>query len=841
MGHKIFRFKPRAIALALGAPALVLGGTSAWAACTLSAGVYTCSGSTPSTLITGPSLNVVVDPTFASTGVGGPGLRLTSTGGATLTQTGSGTITGSTTTNSQGVDVNNTAGGNVSLVLTGPVSTLNATAAAVRVITDATTQQVTLQSSGPLSSPGTGILINTSAATGLHTINATAPITLSTANGSGIWLSTTGAGNSITATDISGGYQGVYSTYGGTTGGSNIVTINGSVLNTPLGVVAINSTTGSGNVAVTVTGSTSGRISAFNSSTTGTTKVTVGGNVSDPKFYGIGANNAGGGIEVNVGGDVTGTTTGIQASTLPGSTGGILINTSGNVTGKGAVGLYARNESAGNIAITTAAGKTVTGSGTDAGLFAGNTEANGGAITIQADSSVVGALDGIGAYNDGAGDTTIVATANVTGTGRIGIAASDWYDGPTGTGAITITTTAAVVGSSTATDAAGIAAGIYNTANTKPVTINQDSGSVRGFTGILAENYGSGTTALNLRGVVAGTGSAGAGIQTATTAGNAVAINLFSGADVSAASGVAIVDGAGNATVTAPSGSKIAGEVRLGNGSDTLILQNGADIGGVTVLDGGDDSSTADGFVDVLTFQNVTLDASSMSFVNWETINLYASTLTLNSPTMAAALGGAQLYVDSASTVVLGASMTINDSVANSGTLTTANGTTGDAIVVTGNYTGGGAFNLDAQLGDSASPADVLTINGNVTGTTTLSITNVAGLGAATTGNGILVVSVAGSSPDNAFVLAGGSITVGGFVYTLHKVGNNWYLQSAAVVTPPPPPPPPTPSRPIPTLSELGLGLSALLLAFTGFAAQRNNPRSSRNARSGGQRTNRWF
>lgn len=835
MGKKRMAFKPRAIALALGAPALVLGGTSAWAACTLSAGVYTCSGSTPSTTLTGTPLNVVVDPTFASTGVGGTGLRLTSTGGATLTQTGSGAIIGSSTTGSQGVDVNNTGGGNVSLVLTGPISTLNATAAAVRVVTNATTQQVTVQSSGTLSSPGTGILINSSAATGLHTINATAPITLSTANGSGIWLSTTGAGNSITAADISGGYQGVYSTYGGT-GGSNIVTINGSVLNTPLGISAINSTAGSANVAVTVTGSTSGRIFASNASTTGTTKVTVGGNVSDPKFYGIGANNSGSGLEINVGGDVTGTTTGIQTSTSTGSTGGILINTAGNVTGKGAVGLYARNGSAGNIAITTAAGKTVTGSGTDPGIFAGNTEATGGAIAIQADSSVVGALDGIGAYNDGAGDTTIVATANVTGTARAGIAASDWYDGPTGTGAITITTTGAVAGSSTATDAAGIAAGIYNTANTKPVTINQDSGSVRGFTGILAENYGSGATALNVRGVVAGTGSAGAGIQTGTTAGNAVAINLFSGADVSAASGVAILDGAGNATVTAASGSKITGEVHLGNGSDTLIIQNGADISGVTVLDGGDDSSTADGFVDVLTFQNVTLNASSMSFVNWETINLYASTLTLNSPTLAAGLGGAQLYVDSASTVVLGTSMTLNDSVANSGTLSTANGTTGDAIVVTGNYTGGGAFNLDAQLGDSASPSDVLTINGNVTGTTTLRITNVAGLGAATTGNGILVVSVAGSSPDNAFVLAGGSITVGGFVYTLHKVGNNWYLQSAAVVTPPPPPPPPTPSRPIPTLSELGLGLSALLLAFTGFAAQRNNPRNHRSARNA-----RWF
>ncbi|WP_291483894.1 IPTL-CTERM sorting domain-containing protein [Acidovorax sp.] len=826
--------------MALGAPALVLGGSSAWAACTLGGSVYTCAGSTPSTTLTGAPLNVVVDPTFASTGAGGSGLRLTGTGGTTLTQTGSGAIIGSSTTGSQGLDVSNTGGGNVSLVLTGPVSTLNATAAAVRVVTDAATQQVTLQSSGTLSSPGSGIVINSSAATGLHTITATAPITVGT--GSGIWLSTSGAGNSITATDITGGYRGVYSTYVGTSGGSNIVTINGSVLNTPLGISAINSAASSGNMAVTVTGSTSGRIQANNSSTTGSTQVTVGGSVADPTYYGINATSAGSNVDVSTGGDVTAVTYGINGEIRPGGTGNATIHAGGNVTTSTSVGIQGLNAgSAGSVSVVTAPGKTVTATSTTngTGIFTGITEAGAGAITIQADSNVVGGLDGIGAFNDGAGDTTVVATANVTASSRSGIAASDWYDGPTGTGAVTITTTGAVLSNGTVAGAAGLAAGIYNPANTKAVTVNESSGSVRGFSGIVAENYGSGATAVNVGGVVAGTGGTGAGIQTSTKAGNAVAINLSSGADVSAASGVAILDGAGNATVTASSGSKIAGEVHLGDGSDTLILQNGADITGVTVLDGGDDTSTADGFVDVLTFQNVTLNVGSMSMVNWETINLYASTLTLNSPTVAAAMGGAQLYVDSASTVVLGASMTLNDSVSNAGTVSTANGATGDAIVVTGNYTGGGAFNLDTQLGDSASPTDVLTINGNVTGTTTLRITNVAGLGAATTGNGILVVSVGGTSPDNAFVLAGGSITVGGFVYTLHKVGNNWYLQSAPVPTPPPPPP--TPSRPIPTLSELGLGLSALLLAATGFAAQRNNPRRPRDARTRAPRAARWF
>lgn len=832
MGKRAFHFTPRAVVMALGAPALVLGGSSAWAACTLGGSVYTCAGSTPPTALTGAPLNVLIDPTFASTGATGSGLALTGTGGLSVTQTGSGAIIGGSATSNHGLAAANSGGGNINLALTGPVSTLNATATAIRVTANAGTQQVTVQSSGAVSSPGSGITMVNSAASGLHTITATAPITVGT--GSGIWLSTSGgAGNSITAADITGGYQGVYSTYGGT-GGSNIVTINGSVLNTPLGVAAINSAAGSSNMAVTVTGSTSGRIQASNASTTGTTTVTVGGSVMDATYYGINATSAGGNVDVSTGGDVTANTYGINGQVSPGGTGNTTIHAAGNVTASTSVGIQGVNFGSGNVSITTDAGKTITSAGSTA-IFASRNLAGSGAIAIQADSNVVGALDGITTTNIG-GDTTITASGNVSATGRAGVMAMGF---PGGQGAVTVTTTGAVLSTGTQAYSAGITALNLEPSNAQPITINQNAGSIQGPSGIIAENQGTGATVVNVKSLVKGTAAAGAGIQTTTPAGTTVAINLSSGADVSAASGVAILDGAGNATVTASSGSKIAGEVHLGDGSDTLILQNGADITGVTVLDGGDDTSTADGFVDVLTFQNVTLNVGSMSIINWETINLYASTLTLNSPSVAAALGGGQLYVDPSSTLVLASSMTVNESLSNAGTVSIANGAIGDAIVLTGNYTGGGAFSLDTQLGDSASPTDVLTINGNVTGTTTLRITNVAGLGAATTGDGILVVSVGGTSADNAFVLAGGSITVGGFVYTLHKVGNNWYLQSAPVPTPPPPPP--TPSRPIPTLSELGLGLSALLLAATGFAAQRNSPRRPRNARTRAPRAARWF
>lgn len=53
---------------------------------------------------------------------------------------------------------------------------------------------------------------------------------------------------------------------------------------------------------------------------------------------------------------------------------------------------------------------------------------------------------------------------------------------------------------------------------------------------------------------------------------------------------------------------------------------------------------------------------------------------------------------------------------------------------------------LDTVLGDSNSASDVLEVNGNTSGVSTLRIVNANGLGAAATGNGILVVKVDGAS-----------------------------------------------------------------------------------------------
>lgn len=91
----------------------------------------------------------------------------------------------------------------------------------------------------------------------------------------------------------------------------------------------------------------------------------------------------------------------------------------------------------------------------------------------------------------------------------------------------------------------------------------------------------------------------------------------------------------------------------------------------------------------------------------------------------------------------------------------------------------GGAIHLGAALSGNTSPIPKLVVSGNTSGTTTLHIRNLGGTGAQTTGNGILVVQVGLESNGQFTLPAPGYIQAGAYRYTLHKVGRNWYLQSA--------------------------------------------------------------
>jgi len=121
---------------------------------------------------------------------------------------------------------------------------------------------------------------------------------------------------------------------------------------------------------------------------------------------------------------------------------------------------------------------------------------------------------------------------------------------------------------------------------------------------------------------------------------------------------------------------------------------------------------------------------------------------------------------------------TVN-SLTNAGTVTMLDGGTRSTLTVLGNYIGsGGVIAMNTVLGADDSATQALVVNGDTSGTTTLNIHNAGGVGAPTSGDGILVVEVAGASNGVFSLPAPGYLDVGTVRYYLAKTGNHWYLQT---------------------------------------------------------------
>ncbi|MFA3760485.1 autotransporter outer membrane beta-barrel domain-containing protein [Yersinia sp. 2466 StPb PI] len=129
---------------------------------------------------------------------------------------------------------------------------------------------------------------------------------------------------------------------------------------------------------------------------------------------------------------------------------------------------------------------------------------------------------------------------------------------------------------------------------------------------------------------------------------------------------------------------------------------------------------------------------------------------------------------------------TVGTDLTNSGTVFIGNktsdgtGTTGNQLVVNGNYIGNnGLLHFNTALGDDSSATDSMIVNGNTSGTTNVSVDNAGGTGAKTL-NGIELIQVNGQS-DGEFVNPG-RIVAGAYDYSLVRgVGSNasnWYLTS---------------------------------------------------------------
>lgn len=158
----------------------------------------------------------------------------------------------------------------------------------------------------------------------------------------------------------------------------------------------------------------------------------------------------------------------------------------------------------------------------------------------------------------------------------------------------------------------------------------------------------------------------------------------------------------------------------------------------------------------------------------------------------------------------------------NSGTVNLASGVAGSALTVAGPYVGkGGLLRLGTTLNGSASASDRLVLDGPTavaSGSTSVQIVNLGGLGGLTTGNGIEVISATNGATTtaqttrNAFSLAGGHVDAGAYEYRLIAAdalgaGENWYLRSTTTLVIPPPVdevlPPGQPTTPAPPPVQL--------------------------------------
>lgn len=343
-----------------------------------------------------------------------------------------------------------------------------------------------------------------------------------------------------------------------------------------------------------------------------------------------------------------------------------------------------------------------------------------------------------------------------------------------------------------------------------------NSGVVTGATfGIHATTTEAGNVGVTNSGRV--TGGTAAGISTATLSGASVSIDLGDGADVSAASGVAIVDTLGNAAVTMNSGSKLSGQVLLGEGDDTMIVRGSADITGATLLDGGNstDSSVSDvlgttaAATNKLAFEGTTQRVAGSALKNWQTVTLDGANVTfagdaalvsgtgtngdgslqglvlknastLSSPVSLAVTG--DLHIDATSALYHALGGSITGDVSNAGLLYWQN--LGRTLTLHGDYTGvaGSRLSLESWLAGDSSATDALHVTGNTTGNTTISVRPVAGSPGAQTVNGIRLIQVDGSSDAGSFTLAN-TLQAGAYQYLLKQGSaldaNDWYLSGS--------------------------------------------------------------
>lgn len=427
---------------------------------------------------------------------------------------------------------------------------------------------------------------------------------------------------------------------------------------------------------------------------------------------------------------------------LTNGSGGALVTMQGGgveTADKWSDAIVARNDGAGAAEVQVNGTSVVTKGGGAAGVrsFVSNSFGTGAAKTLTTGVSIatngdyaraiVAAQSGLGeARIDMSGDTIATSGAGAEGV-FLHIANSS------NTAAATLSSSNGQV----ATTGLGAHGAYVAHAGTGSVAVDIDGGSLAasgaGADGLRIDAAHANAT-VDLAGRVMGGSGSGAGIRTNSATGNKARFTLRRGTDLSAASGIALTDSDGDATVTIKDGARVRGEITLGGGNDRIIIGN-TDTGGLTRLDGGGATQGSQNERDIIVFQGGRHDMGGEQLLGWERLELEGGRLSLTGSTAfdSADVAGGELSVDG-----------VIDSALNIG----ADGT------LSGNGTVSGPVTVAGRLaaGDRAGPLRLgaLTLGAGSTSTFKLATPGVI------SSNGL------GDSMANTHVVIDGDLTLGG-------------------------------------------------------------------------------
>ncbi len=781
---------------------------------TVNAGAVTSTGNTAiiaqqNDAAQAGTINVTAGNTSGTTGI-----VATNSGTGATTITANGTVTG---TAAQGISVtgNNAVTVNVANTVTGATRGLDLIGG-----TGGTGNILVQGTGGFVGGTDTAANIQNNGS-GTVTVNISGA-TSSTA-GDGIVVRDTAAGGTISVTTgsvtaLTAGQNGIDIQTQSATANATIVA-NGNVQAGNAGLVAaIFPNAGTGNINVTANGSINARfgIDAENFGT-GSTSVTTVGPVNATSGNGIFALTSGGNVTVNAGAvtstgntaiiaqqtdaaqagtinvtaGITSGTTGIVATNS--GTGATTITANGTVTGTAALGINVN----GNNAVTVNVANSVTGATRGLDLIGGT--GGTGNILVQGTGGFVGGTDtAANIQNNGSGTVTVNISGATSSTAGDGIVVRDTAVGGTisvtagsvtaltaGQNGIDIQTqsttanTTVVANGNVQAGNAGIVAAIFPAAATGNINVTANGTNNSRF-GIDAENFGTGSTTVTTVGATNAT--TGNGIFALST-GGAVTVNAGT---VTSTGNTAIiaqqVNGAGTGAVVVNAGNV--------TGATTGIFALNSGTGNTTINVNGTVSATAGPAIDADGHAAVVNIAGSGAVNGFLNLTINADTVNNNGIFRATGTSdfglGADLFNNANTIFALGGATNFIglETLNNSGTISLSDGTANDTLTVSGNYVGtGGTLVLDTVLGNDASLTDRFVVAGNTSGSTGIVVNNAGGLGAQTTGDGIMVVDVAGVSAANAFSLSN-SVVAGAFNYTLFQNGivnpadGDWYLRS---------------------------------------------------------------